>query len=103
MDEVFETTFSLFLSQWYGQLQDLPTILRHIWAELFSWRGIFLAFKLRVILSVVMAILYVVTPIDIIPEAFLGLLGLADDVVVIIIILIQVSIVYRTVVANRDW
>lgn len=62
-----------------------------------------MAFKLRVILSVVMAVLYVVSPIDIIPEAFLGLLGLADDVVVIIIILIQVSIVYRTVVANRDW
>lgn len=62
-----------------------------------------MAFKLRVIMSVVAAILYVVTPIDIIPEAFLGLLGLADDVVVIIIILIQVSIVYRTVVANRDW
>lgn len=62
-----------------------------------------MAFKLRVILSVVMAVLYVVSPIDIIPEAFLGLLGLADDVVVIIIILIQVSIVYRTVVANSDW
>lgn len=99
----YNRMYSQHPRSWYGQLQDLPTILRHIWAELFTWRGILMAFKLRVILSVVMAVLYVVSPIDIIPEAFLGLLGLADDVVVIIIILIQVSIVYRTVVANRDW
>lgn len=42
-------------------------------------------------------------PIDLIPEAFVGLLGLIDDVIVIAFLLIQVSVVYRTVVANRDW
>ncbi|XP_045581038.1 E3 ubiquitin-protein ligase RNF170 [Procambarus clarkii] len=87
----------------YGQLQDLPTILRHIWAELFTWRGIEMLSRFRFLICVATAILYAITPIDLIPEAFLGLLGLIDDVVVIAFLLIQVSVVYRTVVANRDW
>ncbi|KAK7066725.1 hypothetical protein SK128_006561 [Halocaridina rubra] len=87
----------------YGQLQDLPTILRHIWAELFTWRGIEMISRFRVIICLVTGVLYAIMPIDIIPEAFLGLLGLIDDVVVIAFLLIQVSVVYRTVVANRDW
>lgn len=88
---------------YYGQLQDLPTILRHIWAELFTWRGIELMSKFRVIVCVITGFLYAITPIDLIPEAFLGLLGLIDDVIVIAFLLIQVSVVYRTVVVNREW
>lgn len=91
------------LLQLYGQLQDLPTILRHIWAEMFTWRGIETITRFRFIVCVVTAVLYAIAPIDLIPEAILGLLGLIDDVVVIAFLLIQVSVVYRTVVANRDW
>ncbi|XP_066947336.1 E3 ubiquitin-protein ligase RNF170-like [Macrobrachium rosenbergii] len=87
----------------YGQLQDLPTILRHIWAELFTWRGIEIMSRFRVIVCLATGILYAIMPVDLIPEAFLGLLGLIDDVIVIAFLLIQVSVVYRTVVANRDW
>ncbi|XP_042227128.1 E3 ubiquitin-protein ligase RNF170-like isoform X2 [Homarus americanus] len=87
----------------YGQLQDLPTILRHIWAELFTWRGVEMLSRFRVLFCIITAVLYAITPIDLIPEAFLGLLGLIDDVVVIAFLMIQVSVVYRTVVANRDW
>ncbi|XP_047479379.1 E3 ubiquitin-protein ligase RNF170-like [Penaeus chinensis] len=87
----------------YGQLQDLPTILRHIWAELFTWRGVEMISRFRVLICIVTAIIYAIMPIDLIPEAFVGLLGLIDDVIVIAFLLIQVSVVYRTVVANRDW
>ncbi|XP_042878327.1 E3 ubiquitin-protein ligase RNF170-like isoform X1 [Penaeus japonicus] len=87
----------------YGQLQDLPTLLRHIWAELFTWRGVEMISRFRVLICLISAIIYAITPIDLIPEAFVGLIGLIDDVIVIAFLLIQVTVVYRTVVANRDW
>ena len=59
--------------------------------------------RFRVIVCLVTGVLYAIMPVDLIPEAFLGLLGLVDDVIVIAFLLIQVSVVYRTVVANRDW
>lgn len=66
-------------------------------------RGIETISRFRFIICVFTAVLYAIAPIDLIPEAVLGLIGLIDDVVVIAFLLIQVSIVYRTVVANRDW
>ncbi|XP_071517179.1 E3 ubiquitin-protein ligase RNF170-like isoform X3 [Panulirus ornatus] len=99
----YNRMYSEHPTSFYSQLQDLPTILRHIWAELFTWRGIEMLSRFRFLICVITAFLYAITPIDLIPEAFLGLIGLIDDVVVIVFLLIQVSVVYRTVVANRDW
>ncbi|XP_076040422.1 E3 ubiquitin-protein ligase RNF170-like isoform X3 [Oratosquilla oratoria] len=85
------------------QLRDLPILLRHMLGEMLTWRGLEMLSRMRVIICLVVGVLYAITPIDLVPEAFLGIIGLLDDLVVVIFLLIQVSIVYRNVVTNRDW
>ncbi|CAL4076298.1 unnamed protein product, partial [Meganyctiphanes norvegica] len=88
---------------WFEQLKDLPVILRHMWAELFTWRGMEMLSKFRVIVIIIGAMVYTLIPFDIIPEAFLGIIGLLDDVMVIVYMFIQLAVIYRAVVVNRDY
>jgi len=74
-----------------------------MWAELFTWRGMEMLSKFRVIVIIIGAMIYTFLPFDIIPEAFLGIIGLLDDVMVIIYMFIQLAVIYRAVVANRDY
>ncbi|XP_070564321.1 E3 ubiquitin-protein ligase RNF170-like [Ptychodera flava] len=82
-------------------IRDLPTLLRHAWGEFFSLGGLVWMFRLRIVLCLLAAILYFVSPLDIIPEAVFGLIGFMDDLFVILLLLIYVSIIYRNIVANR--
>ena len=82
-------------------LRDLPTLLRHLWAEFFSEGGLFLMFRIRVVVCFLAALLYVASPLDILPEAVFGLLGLFDDVFIMVLIMIYVSVIYRRYVAAR--
>ncbi|XP_066298519.1 E3 ubiquitin-protein ligase RNF170-like isoform X1 [Branchiostoma lanceolatum] len=86
---------------WLDYLYDLPTLLRHAFVELFTVGGLVMMFRVRVFLILLGAILYFISPLDIIPEGAFGILGLVDDVFVILVLLIYVSIMYRTFVANR--
>ncbi|KAB7506336.1 E3 ubiquitin-protein ligase [Armadillidium nasatum] len=79
----------------WGQLRDLPTILRHVWAELFTWRGLGVLYRMRIILCFVVAFIYAVVPFDIVPEAFFGFLGLLDDLFITLFLLLQVATFYR--------
>jgi len=86
---------------WMEYLRDLPTLLRHCATEVFSLSGLVLMFRLRVVICFVFALLYFVSPLDIIPEAVFGIFGLLDDIFVIALLAIYVSIIYRQMVANR--
>lgn len=91
---------SLF-SQFMDYIYDLPTLLRHIFQEFFSFSGLVWMFRFRIFVCFVAALLYFISPLDIIPEAVFGVLGLLDDVFVILLLAIYVSIIYRGVIANR--
>ncbi|XP_037071493.1 E3 ubiquitin-protein ligase RNF170-like isoform X2 [Pollicipes pollicipes] len=82
-------------------LRDLPTLMRHLWAEFFSEGGLFLMFRIRVVVCFLAALLYVASPLDILPEAVFGLLGLFDDIFIMVLIMIYVSVIYRRYVAAR--
>ncbi|CAM9632560.1 unnamed protein product [Discosporangium mesarthrocarpum] len=47
-------------------------------------------------------VMYVISPVDIIPEALVGVLGLMDDVLAVLIFLVYLSIVYRAVLVAMD-
>ena len=57
--------------------------------------------RLRIIFCFIAAILYFVSPIDILPEAAFGILGFFDDIVVFLLLLVYVTEIYRNFVANR--
>lgn len=83
-------------------LWDLPALLRHLLREFFSVGGLVIMFRARIVLCVMAIIVYLISPLDILPEAVLGLLGLLDDLFVLLLVLVYMTIIYRQVVAQRD-
>lgn len=86
---------------WMDYIYDLPTLLRQLFTELFSVGGLVWVLRLRIILCFCAAALYFVSPLDIIPESVFGFLGLLDDVLIILLVLVYVTEMYRRVIANR--
>ena len=58
-------------------------------------------FRFRVLICFLAALLYFISPLDIIPEAMFGILGFLDDFFVFLLLAIYVSIIYRQMVAAR--
>ncbi|XP_043916844.1 E3 ubiquitin-protein ligase RNF170 isoform X2 [Protopterus annectens] len=82
-------------------IMDIPTLLRHAFREVFSVGGLFWMFRVRILLCLLGALLYLISPLDILPEALFGILGFLDDVFVIFLLLIYISIIYREMVTRR--
>lgn len=59
------------------------------------------AFQLQRGMSLLVSILYVISPIDLLPEAALGFAGLVDDLAVVLFIMLTVAGLYRAVVLAR--
>ncbi len=58
-------------------------------------------FRFRVAILVLGAVLYLVSPLDILPEAAFGVLGFLDDIFIFLLLLVYISIFYRQIVAQR--
>ncbi|RWS28556.1 RING finger protein 170-like protein [Leptotrombidium deliense] len=86
---------------WLDYLWDLPTLLRHLSSEFFTVGGLMYMFRIRIVLCFVAAIMYLISPLDMIPEAVFGILGLLDDIFVVLLLAIYVTIIYRRFLANR--
>lgn len=87
--------------QLWDYVQDFPMLLRHFLWECSTADGMATVFRFKIAFGILVGIIYIFLPLDIIPEAVFGILGLLDDVFVIFVILIYVTIVYRNIVANR--
>jgi len=83
-------------------IRDLPTMSRHLWNEFFSVGGLVYMFRIRIVLCLLAGVIYLVSPLDIIPEAVFGLLGFLDDVFVFLLLAIYLSILYRRYLADRE-
>ena len=59
------------------------------------------AFRMRQQFSLLLGILYVLSPVDFIPEAVLGVVGLLDDLAVLLFVLVLVAGLYRAMVMAR--
>ncbi|XP_055946466.1 E3 ubiquitin-protein ligase RNF170-like isoform X1 [Argiope bruennichi] len=86
---------------WLDYLWDLPTLLRHAGSEFFSVGGIMYMFRLRIFLCFIAAVMYLISPLDMIPEAVFGILGLLDDMFVVLLLAIYVTVIYRRFLAAR--
>ncbi len=82
-------------------IADFPVLLRHLLRGLFSLDGMLLMFRLRIILLLSMAAFYVVSPLDLLPESLVGVLGFLDDIVIFIVILVYLTVIYRTYMAQQ--
>ena len=58
-------------------------------------------FRLRVLLCFLFVVCYLISPLDILPEAVFGFFGLLDDMFVVLLVTIYISVIYRRLVARR--
>ncbi|EFX74792.1 hypothetical protein DAPPUDRAFT_56655, partial [Daphnia pulex] len=84
----------------WENIRELPVLFRHILSEVFSEGGFLYLYRLRVSLLVIGCVIYLLSPLDIIPEAAFGLLGLVDDLLVLLVVAVFITNVYRTYIAN---
>ncbi|XP_033636486.1 E3 ubiquitin-protein ligase RNF170-like [Asterias rubens] len=82
-------------------VRDLPTLFRHAMREFFTLSGLVWMFRLRIIICFFAALLYFISPLDIIPEAVFGILGFLDDLFILLLLAIYVTIIYRGFIAAR--
>ena len=81
-------------------IRDLPVLLRHLWSHIWSGEGLHFAFQLRVAVLGLIWIAYFLSPLDLLPEALFGLIGLLDDLLVFIMISMHLAYFFRQVVTN---
>ncbi len=70
-------------------------LIPHIIRQIFSLQGLALAYRIRIILILFTVIVYVLSPLDILPESVLGFLGLFDDVFITFCAALYIIIAYR--------
>ena len=58
-------------------------------------------FRVRIVICVIAAFVYFISPLDIIPDAAFGVLGFLDDVFIMLLLAIYISIIYRQFVEAR--
>lgn len=83
-------------------IRDIPALLRHLMGEFFSLGGLVLMFRVRILLCAIAILLYLISPIDFLPEAVFGVIGFLDDIFVVMLILVYITVIYRNVVAARE-
>lgn len=84
--------------QW---LLDQPFYMRRMLTEFRDTRQGPPSFKIQVALSATLAVFYLLSPMDLFPEAFLGYRGLLDDILVLIVAYTYISSAYRDVLVAR--
>ena len=83
---------------WIDYIYDIPTLIRQMWSD----TGLDLLMRCRIYVYFGLAIVYVVIPMDILPESVFGIVGMIDDIVVIVIIALYLTSTYRNYVAYRN-
>ncbi|KAK9162098.1 hypothetical protein Syun_003000 [Stephania yunnanensis] len=53
------------------------------------------------LLQILVSVIYVLSPIDIIPEGVLGFIGFVDDILVALFFFLHIAAIYRAVLLNR--
>ncbi|KAJ6297271.1 hypothetical protein OIU78_022912 [Salix suchowensis] len=84
------------------RMQDLPFLLRRLLQEIMDpQRSLPLVIRARVYISVILSAIYIISPVDIIPEGLLGIVGLLDDLLVVLICFLHVAAIYRALLYYR--
>nr|CAD1817816.1 unnamed protein product [Ananas comosus var. bracteatus] len=84
------------------RLWDLPFFIRRLFRELMDpQRTLPLVFRARMIFAMVLSAIYVLSPVDILPEGVLGLVGLLDDLIILLIVFLHLAAIYRSLLLYR--
>ncbi|VVA92199.1 unnamed protein product [Arabis nemorensis] len=84
------------------RMRDLPFLLPRLLREMMDpQRTLPLVIRARVYIALILSAVYIISPIDIIPEGVLGVIGLLDDLLIALICFLHVAALYRSVLYFR--
>ncbi|XP_062214033.1 uncharacterized protein LOC133915048 [Phragmites australis] len=84
------------------RLQDMPFFIRRLFRELMDpQRTLPLVFRARMMTMVALSAIYVLSPVDFLPESVLGLFGFVDDLLLLLIVFLHLAAVYRSLLLYR--
>lgn len=84
-----------FFFQILDYVYDFPVLLRHMLRNLFTVNEFVSMLRYRIILYLGVAVVYTLSPYDIIPEFVFGALGFLDDLVLVACLLFYLTVLYR--------
>ncbi|KAI6689671.1 hypothetical protein NL676_026499 [Syzygium grande] len=100
--ETYNRTFGGRSDGLIQRMQDLPFFLRRLARELMDpERSLPFIIRARVYISMVLSVIYVLSPVDFIPEAINPIIGYLDDLIIVLICFLHVSALYRSVLYSR--
>lgn len=84
------------------QIADLPFFMRRLLRELMDpQRTLPLVFRARMVFAMILSMIYVLSPIDLLPEGVLGVIGFLDDVFILLIVFLHLAAIYRSILLYR--
>ncbi|KAJ3709251.1 hypothetical protein LUZ61_012956 [Rhynchospora tenuis] len=84
------------------RLQDLPFFTRRLFREFMDpQRTLPLIFRARMFFAMAMSAIYVLSPVDIIPEGIFGLAGFLDDALILVVVFLHLAALYRSLLLYR--
>ncbi|CAJ0963321.1 unnamed protein product, partial [Mesorhabditis belari] len=86
---------------WIDYLYDLPVLIPYALQNLADFNGLGTLFRIRIIVCLATAMIYLLAPFDVFPESVYGILGFVDDIFVIFIVLIYFAGIIRDFMAQR--
>uniref|UniRef100_A0A1J3GUE3 E3 ubiquitin-protein ligase RNF170 n=2 Tax=Noccaea caerulescens TaxID=107243 RepID=A0A1J3GUE3_NOCCA len=100
--ETYNRVFGGQSSGLVQRMRDLPFLLRRLFGEMMDpQRTLPLVIRARVYIALILSAIYIISPVDIIPEGVLGVVGLLDDLLIALICFLHVAALYRSVLYFR--
>ncbi|XP_021760415.1 E3 ubiquitin-protein ligase RNF170-like [Chenopodium quinoa] len=100
--ELYNRQYGERSSDFMQRLRDLPFLLRRLLRDLMDpQRSLPFIIRARIYLAVFCSAIYVLSPVDIIPEGVLGIIGLVDDLILVLTCFLHVAALYRSVLVFR--
>ncbi|XP_010534093.1 PREDICTED: E3 ubiquitin-protein ligase RNF170 [Tarenaya hassleriana] len=100
--ETYNRLFGGHSSSFVQRMRDLPFLLRRLLREMMDpQRTLPLVIRARVYFAMILSAIYIISPVDVIPEGILGIVGLLDDLLIVLLCFLHVAALYRSVLYFR--
>lgn len=80
---------------------DIPVMIPFLVRNMFQMDGIWIMFRLRMIVIFSAVIVYALLPLDILPESIYGIIGFLDDIFIIALLFAYLALAVRHFLARR--
>lgn len=82
-------------------VRDIPVLIPHILRQIFSINTFNWTYRIRIYIIIFFVIAYVLSPLDILPESVVGILGLLDDLIFLVLGALYLIILFRQFISQN--